>query len=133
MPRYRNNPISIAAKLAPGIPNSTVGMNEEAFCALLAPSAPTTPLTFPLPNFSLGLAATVAPYANQSAIAPPSPGSSPMNDPTKPPLNESLQHLTVSRMPCHMPAVDPCKFLCEIVCFLFIHPSQSSGMANSPA
>src|SRR6056300_388803 len=133
MPRYKNNPISIAAKLAPGIPNKTVGMNDEAFCALLAPSAPTTPLTLPSPNFSLGLAATVAPYANQSAIAPPSPGSSPMKDPIAPPLTLSFQHRTVSLTPCLRSFQLPCSALIVVVFFLLNHPSQSSGMAKSPA
>src|SRR6056300_1454266 len=122
MPRYKNNPIRMAAKLAPGIPNSTVGMNEDAFCALLAPSEPTTPLTLPSPNFSLGLAATVAPYANQSAIAPPSTGSSPMKEPIAPPLILSFQHLTVSLTPCFRSCQLPCSALIVVVVFLLNHP-----------
>ena len=52
--KYANNPIIIAAKGAPGIPNSTVGIIEVAFCALLAPSGPITPLILPLPNGTSG-------------------------------------------------------------------------------
>src|SRR5210317_1335176 len=102
MPRYKNSPMRMAANGAPGMPNKTVGINDDAFCALLAPSAPTTPRTLPWPNCSLGLAATVEPYANQSAMAPPSPGNRPMNDPMAPPLMLSFQHLTVSLMPLTM-------------------------------
>ena len=42
-----NNPITIAANGAPGMPNSTVGMNADAFCELLEPSGPITPLMLP--------------------------------------------------------------------------------------
>ena len=45
--RYINNAITIAAKLAPGIPNNTVGIILVAFCALFDPSGPITPLIFP--------------------------------------------------------------------------------------
>ena len=49
-----NNPISIAANGAPGIPKSTVGIMLVAFWALFAPSGPITPLMLPLPNFTFG-------------------------------------------------------------------------------
>jgi len=60
IPKYMNKPINTAANEAPGIPNKTVGTMLVAFCALLAPSGPITPLILPLPNFSVGFAATVA-------------------------------------------------------------------------
>ena len=44
----------MAANFAPGMPNITVVIIDVAFCALLAPSGPITPLMFPLPNFSFG-------------------------------------------------------------------------------
>ena len=70
------------------------------FCELFAPSAPITPFTFPCPNFSFGLDATVEPYANQSAIAPPRPGNSPMNEPISPPRILSFQDMNTSLIPC---------------------------------
>ena len=43
----------------------------------------------PLPKRSLLDWATALPYAIQSAIAPPSPGSNPINAPINPPRNPS--------------------------------------------
>ena len=88
-----------AANGAPGIPNSTVGIIEVAFCALFAPSGPITPLMLPLPNSSFLFAATVDPYAIQSAIAPPSPGKSPINAPMNPPRSASQRQCHTCTIP----------------------------------
>jgi len=88
-----NNPIITAANGAPGIPNNTVGIMLVAFWALLLPSGPITPLMLPLPNYSFGLDATVVPYANQSLMLPPSPGSKPITDPMNPPRIDSFHSL----------------------------------------
>ena len=55
MLRYISNPITTAAKGAPGIPNNTVVIMLVAFCALLEPSGPITPLMLPLPKGNLGM------------------------------------------------------------------------------
>ena len=54
MLRYINKPMITAAKGAPGIPNKTVVIMLVAFCALLLPSGPITPLKFPLPKGIFG-------------------------------------------------------------------------------
>ena len=61
IPKYRHSDIIMAANGAAGIPNSTVGIMLDTFCALLAPSQPSNPRGLPLPNFSLGWRATVLP------------------------------------------------------------------------
>ena len=71
----------------------------------MAPSQPITPLTFPLPTGTsslLGdflLTATVCEYANQSAIAPPMPGTRPTKPPIRPPRNPSHFQRHVSFIP----------------------------------
>ena len=61
IPKYTQIAISTAANGAAGTPNNIVGNIEAAFCELLAPSQPASPLGLPLPNFSLGFAVTVIP------------------------------------------------------------------------
>ena len=81
------------------MPNSTVGIILVAFCALFAPSGPIMPFILPLPKRSFGLAATAEPYAIQSAIAPPSPGSNPINAPINPPRNPNQRFCQKARIP----------------------------------
>ena len=65
LPTSNPNVIHIAMNMAAngdaGIPNNTVGIKLPAFCALLAPSHPASPLGLPTQNFSFGFALTVAP------------------------------------------------------------------------
>ena len=100
-PRYINKLINMAANFAPGIPNITVVIIEVAFCALLAPSGPITPLIFPLPNFSFGLAAT----ADHKPTSLPSVHLvlviSPINAPMNPPRSASQRFSQTGFHTCH--------------------------------
>ena len=129
--KYANKPITIAAKLAPGIPNKTVGIMEVAFCALLAPSGPMTPLMLPLPNLSFGWLATVELYAIQSATAPPKPGNSPINAPMTPPRRAS--HLLFHTASIPSLVCLPLPSATVLVFVLCFSPDNNSGMAKSPA
>ena len=73
-----NAPSRMAIGALPGMPKATVGIRAAPFMALLAVSGAMTPRTSPLPNIDLSFDDwTACPYATQSTMAPPSPGSIP--------------------------------------------------------
>ena len=75
-----------------GFQITQAGIILDTFCALLAPSQPSSPTLGYLLQMELSwslplCAALVAPYAKKSPTAPPTPGNKPVTNPISPPLN----------------------------------------------